>query len=615
MRRLRAIKYDIPVNTPYNPIKSYGIIGNTRSTALIAYDGSIDWCCMPRFDSPSIFGRILDNKIGGSWKISPLKKGKAYQFYIGKTNVLETVFELDCGRVKIIDFMPYSDDPIWTNQPEIHRLIKCDKGTVPMELILHPRFNYGKWAANMSRDGPGFTISDQTISDQRANMVFSTSLDIRFNQGEELVHKFKLSKGDKEVFVLSYGELFPREVEDYGSYNKLKMTEKFWSSWAENLKYDGMWKDFVTRSALVLRLLIYSPTGAMVAAATTSLPETVGGNRNWDYRFSWIRDSAFSLWAFKSLGSNSEAERYLSWLINSSVLFGHDLRPVYGIEETGNVKEHQLKFLEGYMGSKPVRIGNDAAKQIQLDVYGILLDAFYFSMRHGTGFPEDTYHRFVKTLAHYVCKNWKLPGHGIWEIRGERKHFVYSKIWSYVALDRAIRIGKMTNHNEDVLIWQQVMAEIKDEVLSKGWSDEKKSFVISYDSDELDSALLLIPLIKFLKPDDPRVASTVDAICKDLLQKDGLIYRYLADDGLAGKEGAFLACSFWLVACLAKIGRVKESKLLFEKLLSHSNHLGLYSEEVDPLTGEALGNFPQAFTHMGLISAASEINNALKKDG
>jgi GH15 family glucan-1,4-alpha-glucosidase len=600
--------FEIPVRVKYKPITGYGIIGNTRTIALVSYDGSIDWCCLPKFDSPSVFASILDYKIGGRWSIAPLgSKGKSTQRYIENTNILQTEFTTGKSRVILTDFMPCSihHEEAWASPPEIHRIVEGVEGSISMRMRIEPRFEYGLCVPEMQQSG--MALSMRSVKDE---MVLASTTGIRLARKGVALADFKITKGEKQFFVLSYGEYDPRRVEEYQTHSQLLRTEAFWKHWVGNLKYRGRWKEQVFRSALTLKLLTYSPTGAILAAPTTSLPEAIGGGRNWDYRFSWIRDSANSLWAFHLVGDRSEAEKFLHWLIDNNPSLDLDLRIMYSINGNANIKESILTHLEGYRGSSPVRIGNAAVKQFQMDAYGYMLDALYFSSMHGANVSEDMYYRFVKPLARYICENWKKPGHGIWEIRGWKDRYVYTEAWCYSGLDRAVKIAKITKHSQDIPLWLSTMKEIKREILDKGWDNKKKSFVMSLKNRNLDSANLLLPLIGFIEGTNKKMELTVDAIRKEL-GHGALLYRYKINDRFKGKEGAFLLCSFWLVACLAKIGRLEEAMEAFDELLGYSNHLGLYSEEVDPSTGEGLGNFPQAFSHMGLIMAASELDRLL----
>jgi pentatricopeptide repeat protein len=599
--------FEIPVTTRYKPITGYGIIGNTRTVSLVGYDGSIDWCCLPKFDSPSVFAAILDRKIGGCWSIAPVAKGSSTQRYIENTNILQTEFTIENSRMILTDFMPCSlhYEDAWASPPEIHRIVDCVKGKATIRMRIEPRFEYGLSLPEMSTSKNGLSMRNQ-----KNEMVLASSIDIHIQKQGVAVADFKISKGQRETFVLSYGEYDPRPVNEYQTRSQLLRTEAFWKHWVGNLNYKGRWREPVFRSALTLKLLTYSPTGAMLAAPTTSLPEAVGGGRNWDYRFSWIRDSANSLWAFRLLGDKSEAEKFLHWLIDNNPSLDLDLKLMYSIDGSSNIKESVLSHLEGYRGSSPVRIGNAAVNQFQMDAYGYMLDALYYSSRHGSNVSEDMYYRFVKPLARYICENWRKPGNGIWEIREWKDHYVYTQAWCYAGLERAVKIAKITRHSEDTALWLSTMKEIKAEVLEKGWDEKKKSFVMSYKNRQLDSANLMLPLIGFIEPTDKKMKLTVDAIRKEL-GHGALLYRYKIKDGLRGKEGAFLLCSFWLVACLAKEGEVEDAMEVFNELLTYSNHLDLYSEEVDPLSGEGLGNFPQAFSHMGLIMAANELDRVL----
>lgn len=610
--------FELPCKSDYKEIGDYGIIGNMRTAALIGYDGSVDWCCFPRFDSASIFASILDKRKGGKWTITPAGKAVSEQSYLGNTNILLTKFtDSNNGAVaELIDFMPCStasnaesvDGGAFSSVPEIHRILRGRKGIMRFDMLLQPRFYYGRLSGRVKKWRDGYSVSSLT-----EELAFSSSVSSCKIGDGEITCKFSVKQGENNYFILSYGESMPRRFEEYDSELQLDRTHRFWSDYASSLVYKGRWRKEVIRSALVLRLLVYAPTGAIVAAPTTSLPESIGGNRNWDYRYSWIRDSAFSLWAFHILGSKSESERYLHWLIINNPSLDRDLRLMYKVSGETNLKEAELPYLEGYKKSRPVRIGNDAYFQIQLDAHGCILDALYFSSRHGYGVSHEIYYRFVRPLAYYICENWKKKGNGIWEFRNITENFVYTKAWCYIGLDRACKIAKVTGHKDDVTVWKKEMKKIRKEVLKKGWNEKMQSFTMFYGSDYLDASLLLLPMIGFIDARDGRMVKTVEAIMNNL-SSNGLLKRYNAPDGLKGKEGSFMICNFWLVSCLARMGRLKDATNMLEELISKANHLGLYSEEIDQETGSFLGNFPQAFSHMGFIMAAVELNRALAKE-
>jgi GH15 family glucan-1,4-alpha-glucosidase len=583
------------------------MIGNTRTCALVGFDGSVDWCCFPRFDSPSVFAAILDHRVGGRWSITPTVASSSKQIYIDNTNVLNTRFTSLKGSVDLIDFMPCHSGKVWSTPPEIHRIVKCVSGEMELKLILEPRFRYGKYAADITKHKEGFLFENS-----KEELVFSSTFQGFNAEGGKVSGRFSVKKGEKLYMILSYGESTPRSAADYSTDLQLSRTLRYWRRWVSGLKYTGRWRKEVVRSALTLRLLVYSPTGAMVAAPTTSLPEAIGYGRNWDYRYSWIRDSAFSLWAFHLLGSYSEAENYIHWLIDNNPALDKDLHLMYTIDGGTRIYERQLGHLEGYKHSSPVRIGNAASAQFQLDAHGCILDALYFSYRYGLGVSEETYYRFVKPIANYICDNWKKKGNGIWEIRGRRQHYIYTKAWCYVGLERACRIAAMKGRNDDIKSWKSAMDEIRKEVDQRGWNRSSGYYSMSYETKELDASLLLLPLIGFIDPNDERMRRTVRAIKKGL-SKNGLLYRYNIDDGLEGKEGSFMVCNFWMVSVLSRMGRLREAKNIMDRLVNLGSPLGLYSEELDPESGELLGNFPQAFSHMGLISAAFEFERALRR--
>jgi GH15 family glucan-1,4-alpha-glucosidase len=597
--------FAVPSSENYKPISGYGVIGNTRTVALVCYDGSIDWCCMPKLSSPSIFAAILDYKKGGSWTIQPAGPALSTQNYIEDTNILCTEFRDDASKVVLTDFMPCSvTTGAWSTPPEIHRIVQCQSGEMEMRFKFRPVLNYGLTVPRVNQVENGLSIRNRN-----EEMVLSSP--VQFDVADSAVDaRFRITQGEKKTFVLSYGEGVPRRITEYRSERQQAKTEVFWMDWAAQIRYRGRWRGAVVRSALTLKLLVYGPTGAIVAAPTTSLPESIGGNRNWDYRYSWIRDSASCLWAFHKIGIRSETENYLHWLIDNNPSIDLDLRLMYDIEGDPRIKEKTLDHLDGYRGSRPVRIGNLASEQTQFDAYGYMLDSLYFSSSHGNAIEDEMYFRFVKPLANFLVEHWKEPGNGIWEIRNKQQQYVYTKAWCYAGLDRAVKIAQAAGHPDDIPQWKEAMKQIKEEVLKRGWNSKKQSFVIHYGSSDLDAATLMLPLIGFLPIESAKMKSTVEAIGKEL--SDGaLVYRYRVDDGLKGAEGAFLLCGFWLVACLARLGQVEKASENFRELLGYANHLGLFSEEIDPKTGGALGNFPQAFSHVGLILAASELDEAL----
>lgn len=595
----------IDSNREYRPIADYGIIGDMHSCALIASDASIDWCCLPDFDSPSIFGAILDRRKGGRFQIAPTSEYESRREYLKDTNILKTLFKTSQGSIELIDFMPsYSENDRCISFGEIHRRITCIDGRESVRIHFDPKLDYGRSTTTLDLSKHGCNASDKDYA-----LSLSTRIPLHvdgFARGELL-----MSKGESETLVLRYGTGEARPPEEYESAKKLGQTRQFWEEWVSKTNYNGLWRDQVIRSSLLLKLLVYDPTGGLIAAPTTSLPETIGGSRNWDYRFSWLRDAAFALWAFKILGHKYEADAYFRWLIRAGYAdYGAELRLMFGIKGDEGLREEELHHLEGYRGSRPVRIGNGAFDQFQLDVYGAVLDSIYFYHTHGERLQPEKW-KIVEDLVDFVHRNWEKPDHGIWEVREEKRHYVYSKVMSWVALDRGVHLAQEMGFPKNAKTWKSIGDRIREEILTRGWSDKKRAFVQHYDSDVLDSSVLIMPLVKFLPATDQKFISTVDKI-RDELASDHLVYRYRVDDGLEGKEGAFALCSFWLVDAYTLSGRVDEARRLFEKLLKHGNNLGLYSEQIDVDTGELLGNFPQAFTHMVLISSALNLNNALE---
>ena len=606
----------------YKPIRDYAIIGNRRSAALVAKDGSIDWAPAPFLDSHSVFAAILDDKKGGFWGIRPVEEFDSEQDYIYETNILVTRFHSSQGRSEIIDYMPVRNGNANGNGQngsfeklheekdetiEIHRKIVCKEGVCNMEVVFEPRFDYargetklslvqgGVLAKNKERKGVLISDADYVIEEGRATARIS------LKQGEEHYLEFFYNTAEVSLKQDAYYE------------QELHETRKFWQEWVHRCDLEVCPIEYpyhraVMRSSLVLKILFLEPPGSIAAAATTSLPEKIGGERNWDYRFSWIRDSAFTLQALFWLGYSKEADEYVRWLIHEcqSVEDGPEtLQIMYGLRGQRKLNEQTLDHLDGYMGSKPVRIGNNAFKQRQWDVYGGILNMMWRLHRMRKDY-ELSPHVWVvlRAFANYVVKIWREPDEGLWEVRGGKKHFVHSKVMCWVALDRALKLVKVYGYDAETELWEREREAIRKEIMEKGWSEKKQAFVQSFDSEDIDASSLLMPVLGFIEGKDPKMISTIQAIEKELSVSDGLLYRYKSADGLAGGEGAFLLCSFWLVDAFVFAGQKERAQKIFEKLLTLRNHVGLFSEEIDPKTKEFLGNFPQAYTHIGLINSA-----------
>ncbi len=594
-------------------IGDYGIIGDLHTVALVGIDGSIDWCCLPRFDSPSLFGAILDHKVGGHFKIAPISKGNTRQMYLPETNILLTRFLQQDGVGELTDFMPVESDEAGyrPRRHQIIRMLSVVRGTVPFRLECSPAFNFG-------RDPHVIEIRPKGVIFQSGGQSVGLISPLPLQTRDGLAYQeFTLHQGESLTFFLEYMEtqngkqlLSAPESGDEAFQN----TSAFWQRWLSQCQYDGRWREMVHRSALTLKLLTYAPTGAIVAAPTTSLPEHIGGHRNWDYRYTWIRDSAFALYGLLRLGFTIEAGRFMEW-INARC---HELNPdgslqlMYGIDGRRNVDEEELSHLDGHRSSRPVRIGNGAASQLQMDMYGALMDAVYLYNKHGASISYDLWVNLCRLLD-FVSDNWEQPDEGIWEVRGGRRHFVYSKVMCWVALDRGIRLADKRGFPGNRPRWMAERDRIYREIMERGWNADIGAFVQSYDSEALDAANLIMPLVFFVSPTDPRMLSTIDRTLEQL-SLGSLVYRYengkAAPDGLDCEEGTFSMCTFWLVEALTKAGRLTEARLIFEKMLSYANHLRLYAEEVSH-SGEQLGNFPQAFTHFALITAACNLDLAL----
>jgi GH15 family glucan-1,4-alpha-glucosidase len=596
----------------YLPIAEHGIIGDLHTVALVGTDGTIDWYCCPAFDSPSVFAAILDKERGGFYRIAPARAGwTSKQLYFPDTNVLLTRFLSEDGVGELQGFMPIASSRAEMHRHRLIRRVLCVRGQMRFRLDLQPRFDYGRTAHELEQHGQGvvFRSPDLCLALQTTTPVACDERDVH--------SEFTLRAGETVTFVLEQvsSDEAPRAYSEAETREAYERTIEFWRRWLAQSRYRGRWREMVDRSALTLKLLTYEPTGAIVAAATTSLPEQLGGERNWDYRYVWIRDAAFSLYGLLRLGFTEEAAGFMEWLTNRfrdrQEGESGPLKVLYGIDGRAEIPEETLDHFEGYRGSRPVRIGNAAADQLQLDIYGELIDSVYLYNKYGTPVYHDAWTDLCR-LIEWVRNNWDQADEGIWETRGGRKDFTYSRLMSWVALERSVRIARQRGLPSDIVRWMASRDAIYDQIMERGWNEERQAFVQHYGSRVLDASLLLMPLVKFIAPTDPRWLSTLDAITNELVS-DSLVYRYnveAAPDGLRGDEGTFSICSFWWVEALARAGRADEARLAFEKMLTYANHLGLYSEEIGP-SGELLGNFPQAFTHLALISAAANLDRQL----
>ncbi|MFJ6630084.1 glycoside hydrolase family 15 protein [Streptomyces sp. NPDC091376] len=592
------------------PISEHGLIGDLRSAALVGTNGTIDWYCCPRFDAPSVFASILDAEKGGSFELAPDVPTRTKQFYFPDTNVLITRFFADDGVGEIQDFMPITDD---SREADRHRLIRrvvCVRGSLPFHARIAPRFDYGAQPHTVRTEN-GYTVFDSSP----LTLSLTSSVPVE-SDGRDVWSLFKLHEGETAVFALDRvgGELLPQACPLAMAEDLFEATVRYWRRWLSKSRYRGRWREMVHRSALTLKLLTYVPTGAIVAAPTTSLPEQIGGERNWDYRYVWIRDAAFCVYALLRLGFTDEAKAFMQFLTENVCISCDGAEPLqimYGIDGRRELPERELPEMEGYLGSAPVRVGNNAVGQLQLDIYGALIDSIYLYDKWGEPISSEQWDN-VCGLVEWVCGNWDQPDEGIWETRGGRKNFLYSRLMCWVAIERAMRIARRRGLPADMVRWGAVRDAIYRQIMQRGWSPERMAFVQHQDDSVLDAAVLMMPLAKFISPTDPKWLSTLDALGDELVS-DSLVYRYdpqASPDGLRGEEGTFSICSFWYVEALARAGRPDEARLAFEKMLTYANHLGLYAEEIGH-TGEQNGNFPQAFTHLSLISAAFNLDKTL----
>jgi GH15 family glucan-1,4-alpha-glucosidase len=583
---------------PYPPLRDYAAIGDGRTVALVALDGSIDWLCLPDLDSPSVFAAILDAQRGGHFTLRPRQPHEARRRYLPNTNVLETTFTTATGVVRVTDAMTLPGRALGPAR-ELVRRLEGLSGYIPMAWRVEPRFGYGSAPVRLEcrRPYPVATSGSDALA-ICAWDAGSVRCDVAGMEAD-----FEIREGGRATIAMiaAHGEplVFPGRAQAEA---RAAATVEFWRRWAADLTYTGPWRDAVVRSALALKLLVFAPSGAIAAAATTSLPEAIGGERNWDYRYSWIRDSSFTLEALLQLGKWVEATAFFWWFMHATRLTLPRLQVLYRLDGGAAAAERTLA-LDGYRGSRPVRIGNRAAGQLQLDTYGELLDAAFVYATAGHPLGPDTAHDLA-SIADFVCRHWREPDSGIWEVRADPRHHTQSKAMCWVALDRAVRMARLGRlPGQHIDRWSDEAANIRRFIDDHCWSEAKGSYVWYAGSEDLDASLLLMAIMRYDPPESPRLRSTVEAVRRELASGP-LLYRYTGDDGLAGGEGAFVCCAFWLAEALAIVGRRDEAEALFEDLLRLANDLGLYSEEIEPETHDFLGNFPQGLVHLALISAA-----------
>ncbi len=585
-----------------SPIENYALIGNTRAAGLVGRDGSIDWLCVPRFDSPACFAALLGERDNGRWLLAPQgPTTRVSRRYRPQTLMLETQFETAEGTVRLVDCMP-----IWSGRTEVVRYVEGVSGRVTMHMELVIRFGYGALVPWVRRVHGALHATAGPDS-----LRLRAGVELR---GEEFttVATFSVAAGERVPFVLTWFQSHEEPPVPIDPEAALEATERWWREWCAQCTYDGRWPEAVTESLIVLKALTYAPTGGIVAAPTTSLPEYLGGERNWDYRFCWVRDATFSLYALLLAGYHDEAAAWREWLLRAAAGRPQDLQVLYGVAGERNLHERTLDWLKGFAHSGPVRIGNAAAEQLQLDVYGEVMDTLHVARAAGLD-PDDASWRLQRVLLEFLESIWSKPDNGIWEVRGPRQHFTHSKMMAWVAFDRAVKAVEIAKLEGPVDHWRTLRQRIHDEICERGYDVERGTFVQHYGARHTDASLLLMPVVGFLPTRDPRVQGTVRAVERELIA-DGLVLRYPTEtgvDGLPPGEGVFLPCSFWLADNYALAGRRDEATALFERLLALRNDVGLFAEEYDPRSRRMLGNFPQAFTHVGLVNTACNLSHGL----
>ena len=599
----------------YQPIENYGLIGDLTTAALVGLNGSIDFMCFPRFDSPTIFASLLDREHGGYFQLAPAAgKFRHHQRYLPETNILLTRFLGEEAIAEVSDFMAMQ---CLGNRHNLVRRVKQVRGSVTFRMVFKPGFNYGRSAHRIEKKSHEAII----IPDNKhlPPLLLRSTVPLKVRDGE-LVAEFKMKKNDIASFILEEadgGEDSPSRSPDYVA-KSFKETMDYWLSWSAQSNYRGRWREMVMRSALLLKLMTSQPHGGIVAAPTFGLPEEIGGRRNWDYRYTWVRDSSLTLYALMRLGYTGEARDFLGWMEKRCRALppGKPLQVMYRVDGGSHLPERILKNFEGYKKSSPVRIGNAASEQLQLDIYGELMDSVYIYNRHGEPISYDFWNSLV-SLTEFVCKNWKKADEGIWEVRGGPREFLHSRAMCWLAIDRAMKIARDRSFPAPLVRWHRTRDEIYRHIHDKFWDPKLKSFVQFRGAKTVDAAALLLPLVKFISPTDPRWKSTLEAIEKHLVD-DSLVHRYqpskAAPDGVGGCEGTFSMCSFWYAECLARAGDLKKARFIFEKAMGYANHLGLYAEQLGA-AGEHMGNFPQALSHISLISAAWALDHALSGTG
>lgn len=595
----------------YLPIENYGVIGDLTTVALVSIDGSIDFMCFPRFDSPSIFAALLDRRKGGYFQISSeMREVRHKQIYLPQSNILLTRFLSEEGVMEVSDFMPTEE---YCPGHDMVRRVKCVRGEAHVRMVCAPRFNYARSDHVIERFDGGVVF--RSLGPDKTALRLRSPIPLEIGEDGSATASFTLGPGGTMAFVLeeavSGHEDSPSASPDFVP-DSFKETMNFWRGWVGKMRYTGRWREMMERSALALKLLDSRKHGSIIASPTFGLPEEIGGVRNWDYRYTWIRDASFTLYALIRLGYTEEVEKFMRWITDrcNELAEGETLKIMYGVDGRKDLTEESLDHLEGYRGSKPIRVGNGAHDQLQLDIYGELMDAVYLYDKFAEPISCDLWKSLTR-LINWLCRNWDTPDEGIWEVRGGRKRFLFSRVMCWVAFDRAIRLANKRGLPAPRAEWLDARDRVYRTIHRDFWDTKLNAFTQYQGSNTLDSSALLMPLVRFISPTDPRWLSTLRMIEADLVE-DSLVYRYRNHDhdGVDGEEGTFSMCTFWYVECLSRSGDVEKARFVLEKMLGYANHLGLYAEELGP-RGEHLGNFPQAFTHLGFISAAFDVDRRL----